>query len=331
MRLYKIFILSFLICTWAMQGLPAHAACGHCPGDQQSSSSSTASSEAATVPTTQSTTGLDNPSQTLPGDTPPTATLGADTGLTSADVSKAIENIYNQSPGPAGDENLAPQQARDNRGIDEKVDTDGNTTKTYTDSKDRVTRVEKIDNTNRRTTTDLDPDTGNKRSELITYANGHLQRDTKWDPRTKEKISEIDYHEDGTVRSHKTWNPDGGSHTENRNLDGSSIIVDAFPGGGTNASHYRPDGSLESTRENRGLERSVKTYNENGVITGEERISQGMTTSKTTYGESGATNTKFYPDGSVKSQTKTTAKGETTADYPAGKYFESDGNIKQIP
>lgn len=124
MRAYKFLILLLIVCFWAMRGFPAHATCGCCPGDAQPPASapaqtpagSSAPSETATVPSTQSTAGLDSPAQRLPGgpDLPPIS-AGSQTGLPDADaISRTMEDIYGQSPefGGAADGALRQVQSQ---------------------------------------------------------------------------------------------------------------------------------------------------------------------------------------------------------------------------
>ena len=339
MRAYKFLIPLFLIGLWSMQDLPAYAKCGNCPGDPHPSTSAPAaggpaSSEAATVPTTQSTTGLNSPAQVLPGDQPPTVSLGANAGLTHMDMPKEIDNVYKQPPGSEGDAGSVPQQPQDNRGIEERKDADGSTVRAFTDSQGRLTREERVyGRGGARAITDYEPVTGKRRSEFRTSASGHPKWDAQYDGRTGMKISETQYDANGMEKDHRTWDPDGTqSSAIIREDDGTITRQIRIPGEGSVISRTRPDGSLISTKEDTGpMQSRVREFDNKNNMTSEQNVSHGMATSKTTYGENGPTKTEFYPDGSVKSQTKTTVKGETTADYPAGKYFESDGNVKQIP
>ena len=345
-RAHKFFILPLLIYLWAMQGPPAHATCGHCPGDQQSSSSAPSSSKepsAATVPTTQSTTSLNSP-------VPSTTTLGANAGVTFVDVSvppapgvtgatkdinKALDDMFvSDSKGVKDSKANDAKVGDNNRGIDEQPGTDGSTVRTFTDSQGRRTREERMyGRDGARAITDYDPVTQKIRSNFRTSASGHPKYEAQYDGSTGMKISETKYDENGREKDHRTWDPDGvQSSAVIREDDGTITRQSRVPGGRSVISRTRPDGSLVSTKEDTGpMQSRVREFDNKNNMTSEQNISHGMATSKTTYGENGVSTINFYPDGSVKSQTQTVAGGKTTtADYPAGEYFEQDGGVRQI-
>lgn len=98
----RSFIVSLILaCFYAFQNPSAHTICGHCPGDSQPSSSSSSASSApssskepsaATVPTTQSTAGLDSPIQRSSDH--PLGPVSTKDMQNPADINKALDKAF---------------------------------------------------------------------------------------------------------------------------------------------------------------------------------------------------------------------------------------------
>lgn len=157
--------------------------------------------------------------------------------------------------------------------VSEETDKQGNITKTYKDSEDRITRKEEVNKKEGTTATtdydaegritrkevkkkdgsstitDYDATSGHPRSVLETHPNGRAKSDTRYDGRTGDKISERKFDEDSKLTSEETWRSDGTSQKREYKLDGGRIESDAFPDGTQTKTTYDSKGVVRGKYE----------------------------------------------------------------------------------